>query len=143
MSGTDPKIVVEGLSELRRALRYAEPEMKKALVAALRKSASAVLPKARAKAPSRTGRLKRSIRIYARQSGAAIGSPRAYAPVLEFAYRNPGGKRKRDYSGLSETWGKPPRFLIPAVEESVDEVRAAVERDLAGLLDRIIPRGPV
>ncbi len=139
MSSTDPKIVIEGLDELRRALKYAEPDLRKALVATLRKAARIVVPRAKAQAPARTGRLRRSIRVYARQTGAAIGSPRPYAPVIEFAFRRGG---KRDYSGLTARWGKPPRYLVPAVEESIGEVREAVERDLAGLLDRIIPKGP-
>lgn len=107
---------MEGLDELRRALRkYGGKELAAALRVANKEAAEdVVLPQARAEAPERSGNLKGSLKALARQTDARIkgGSARVpYAAVIHFGWKarniapNPFvyravAKRSREFNGV-------------------------------------------
>lgn len=132
------RVLVEGLKPATDALRQAPKEVQRQLPRALKAAAEPAKAIARAKAPERTGRLAATIGLRARTRGKApgvlLGSSLAYAPVLEFAHRG-------RYKALTESWGRPPRFLIPAVEEAAPEVEKVVGAAVQEVLDRAFPEG--
>jgi Bacteriophage protein of unknown function (DUF646). len=128
------RVVVKGLAEAIRALKAAPDDVRRALPRALREAAAPAKADAAARAPRRDQTLAGSIRLRANQKGAQVGSALPYAGVLEFAHR---GK----YASLSQRWGPPPRFLIPAVEGRAAEIEARIGRDVQAVLDRAFPEG--
>lgn len=128
------RVLVEGLDAASKSLGAAPEGMQKELARALRTAARPAAAKAKASAPRRSGRLAASIRVNAGRKGALVGSPRAHAPVLEFAF-------KGRYASLSDRWGRPPRYLIPAVEESAPEIEREAGKAIQDVLDRAFPEG--
>ena len=92
---------VEGIDELRRAIRKASDEgMKKALVAANKDLAKAIIDKALLKAPVRTGALKESVRGLGNASGAvgkAGGAKVPYAAAIHWGRKSRGLVRGRPF----------------------------------------------
>lgn len=130
----DMVVKVRGLKELQQGLIAAPREIKRMLPRALKAGAEPALAEAIGRAPSRSGALAQSIRLRTNAKGVAIGSPLAYAPVLEYAHRG-------RYASLAK-WGAPPRFLIPAVTAAAADIEAAVTTAIEALLDEIFGRTP-
>lgn len=128
------RVLVKGLDDVHKALRGAPPEVRRELTKTLRKLAEPARRTARADAPRASGRLARSIRIKAGRKGALIGSPLAYAPVLEYAH-------KGRYRSLSARWGPPPRFLIPAIEDEAPRIEREAGDAIQGVLDKAFGGG--
>lgn len=78
---------VEGLSDLRRVLRKVDKNLDRSVSQALRGVAAEVRQRARAKAPVKSGALRRSIKYSVRPMGASVYSRLDYAPVHEFGGR--------------------------------------------------------
>lgn len=80
MAGRDVAVRVEGLRELRRELRKAGPEGRKAVTRAARTAGRIVRDEARSDAPKRSGRLAKSVKNTASQSRATVTAGGAKAP---------------------------------------------------------------
>lgn len=114
----DFDVQIKGLAELDRALQeLAWPAARRALRKGMRKGANVVRDEARAKAPVRTGNLKRRIRTRERREENgdlrfAIEVPRSafYGRFLEY--------------GTSKMAAKP--FLRPAAEAKTEEAVTAM-----------------
>lgn len=137
-----PAIVVEGLKELQRALKQADPELRRELRESLvkgaepaRRIASGRAPRGRVRDPH-PGQLAGSIRVEATKEGADIGSPLVYAPVIHFARQaaHPGHGHTRPHIRRLT----PVDFLIGPVQEQEAAIEREVEAALALLLDRLI-----
>jgi hypothetical protein len=120
-----PKVEVEGLRELRKALRdLGDVGLKKGLTLANKGLAADVAKEAQALVPVRSGRLKASIRPLASQTSArvAAGSMRVpYAKAIEYG-------RKR--GGLI----KPSRFLNRAAAKVAPKAIDAYQREIDALI---------
>lgn len=128
------RVLVKGLAEASRALKAAPADIRRELPKALRRAVEPALSDARGRAPRASGGLAGSVRIKASQKGALLGSSKAHAGVLEFAHRG-------RYSSLSEAWGPPPRFLIPAIEAQASRIEATVGDAVQGVLDQAFGGG--
>ena len=121
MADFDVQIV--GLKELDRALQeLAWPAARRALRKGMRKGANVVRDEARAKAPKKTGNLKRKIRTRERREEGgdmrfAVEVPRSafYGRFIEY--------------GTSKMAAKP--FLRPAAENKTEEAVTAMRDSLA------------
>jgi hypothetical protein len=122
--GNDVRIV--GLNQLRADLRRAVGAYPKQLTVALKRAGVPIVRKASNAVPRRSGRLAASIKPSVRGTTGPIVSPVPYAGGAEWGAR---GK----WAGWVRAHGSPPRFVWPAVEDSVDEM----EKALADELDEI------
>lgn len=131
MAGRDPsvKILVKGLADVSRALKAAPADVRRELPKAIRRAVEPARADARSRTPRDSGSLAGSIRIRASQRGALLGSSKPYAGVLEFAH-------KGRYGSLSEKWGPPARFIIPAIEAQASRIEATVGDAIQGVLDQ-------
>jgi Bacteriophage HK97-gp10, putative tail-component len=113
-----PAVRIEGLRELRSALRVAERGLKTTLSASLRRAAVPAADLARARAPRHSGRLASSVQVKATTTGAAVGSPLVYAPVIEFAHKVTVRSGRRRYVRRV----RPQPFVRPSVEASEEVI---------------------
>ena len=141
---------IDGLDSLMRFLSSADPKLCKAMQDGLKEAAQPVLAKAKAKASAIAddGTYASSMSLQARSSGKVVlRASDPAAGVKEFAH--PGARtisskgtpransRLRMHSGV----GVPrragqPRAIIPAAEESVEEVRSRIDAKLEEVLNR-------
>lgn len=137
---------VEGLAQLRRALRNAhDVEATRELREGLRRAADVVATEARSRVVSRTGRARDSIRpvMGGNTAFVALGKARVpYVGWLDFGTRNPVSGRARSV-GPWTTSGAGPRggrFVYPALDakdrEVAELVGEAVEQALSRLFDQ-------
>ena len=118
---TDLTVEVEGYRDLQRALRSAPADTRKEVRKGLRTAATTVRDDARRRAPSRSGRLRRSLRVSVTQRGVAVGSRLPYAAIHEFGGRHPlFGDRDNWYAQRARP------FLFPAARAN----QATTEREL-------------
>lgn len=143
------KIHIEGLKELIAWLKESDAHMLRGLKKGLKEAAQPVLQKARANASkiADDGTYASSLSISSRQSGASIllRSTDEQAGVKEFAkvgstYRvKPSDKRRNARRmhyfpvGASRR-ANPPRVMVPAVNDSVDEVKDRITQELERVL---------
>lgn len=93
---TTEHVRIEGLRELRRALKTVSADAPKELRDDLKEIAEAFVVKVRAKVPARSGRARASYQARSTASGASValgGNAAAHAPWLDF-----GGSTKIDAS---------------------------------------------
>lgn len=120
------RVQVQGLGELRRDLRRIDPELTKGIPKTLSAAAGIVAREARARAPKRSGKLERSIKVRVRRNTAFVVVT-ARRPSKKYPQGYPYGRRI-EFAVKA--------YLLPALEAKRDEV----ERRLEGLLDDIIDR---
>lgn len=123
----EPTIHVEGLNELRAALRKAgDKATGKALGQAGKSAADIVAQAARPKVPVRTGRAKASLRAVVASGGGTVafgGAKAPYASWLDF-----GGRVGRKNS-VVRPFKREGRYVYVALSEKRDEVvRTYAER---------------
>lgn len=141
---------IDGLSSLMRHLKESDPKLRKATAEGLKEAAQPVLTKARANASriADDGTYRQSLAITTRRNGANIvlKSTDPAAPVKEFARL--GAKtitskgtplanarlRKRSGVGVPRR-AYAPRVMVPAVNDSTDEVMLRIQRRLARVLE--------
>ncbi len=120
MAAPDLDVKVEGLDDLRRALRKAGDKVTgKALGQAGKSAADIVAQAARPKVPVKTGRAASTLRAVVANGGGAVafGGPRApYAGFLDY-----GGAVGRDRS-VTRTVVKGGRYVLPTLADRRDEV---------------------
>lgn len=145
---------VEGLDQLRAALRAAPDASAREVRKALRGGAVKVTARARQNAPKKSGRLAGSLRPFATQRSAGVRSTLIYAGVQEFAVdwvrSNPrrghaatrgeklvgraggrsGGTNTVHYNALPAT----PRFATKAVEDLAPELMEETFDQLVAIL---------
>lgn len=137
------EISIEGLSELRRALRRVEDADALAEVReALRSGARRAADNAQGRVPVKSGRARASIRsTVAGNRAFVVGGKRRvpYYGWLDFGSRNPRTRQSRRIGPWTRSGAGPQggRFLYPAI----DATRAAVARDVADALTEVIRRG--
>lgn len=112
---------VEGVNELRAAIRKAkDDEAKKALTAVHREAAKLVGERARELAPRRSGTLAKSIRWSGGQRDGKVRSGVVYGPPIHW------GWPKRNIEGQP--------FISDAVSDKYDEVRELVETRIGEIM---------
>lgn len=137
------EIRVEGLAELRRALRKAEQvDDLTELRVALKRAASVVAADAQSRVPSRTGRARGAIRAVSGGNKAYVVGGKKKIPYygwLDFGSRSPQTGQPRSVGPWTGS-GKGPakgRFIYPAIDakrpEVVDLVGDAVGQALKRL----------
>jgi hypothetical protein len=122
-------IRIEGLRELRMALKHAEDANPRELTRALKEAGKPVPPVIRVNAPRLTGEL-----------AASVGEPRAtgtkgripitapHAPFVEFQRRGRAG------ATWSAKYGPPPRFGYRSLDSKETEIANILDRELKEIL---------
>lgn len=124
----DLAIRIDGLKELRGALRNTDKEALKALQGELKNAAGIVATEASILAPMVTGRLASSIRPYTSGNKFGVRSNLPYAPVVHWG----GTIRPR---GVPIVF-RPQPFILEAIDRTSEEVAEQV----AAVLDAAITR---
>ena len=143
-------VEVKGLDELMNWLKHADPKLEKAMRKGLKEAVEPVLEKARANAKriQDDGTYAGSLAIASRKGGVqyVLKSTDPNAPVKEFAREGAvmvksraGTERSRMMVARHARVGVPhrahqPRVMVPAVQESADEVRSRIEERMAEVL---------
>lgn len=115
----DAQIKVEGLDDLRKALRKADKSLARDLGQAGKKAADIVAGAARQKIPVRSGRARASLRaaVVSGGGGVKLGGPKApYASWLDF-----GGRVGRNKSVI-RPFKREGRYIYPSLAEHRDDV---------------------
>jgi hypothetical protein len=121
-------IEVEGLQQLRRALRAIGKDAQREGQTVIREAAQIVASQARLNAPRRTGRLRDSIRGTTSGAKGVVRSPLPYAKVHE-------------YGGVIRPRGAPIEIQRSAfVGRAIDSKADAVVEMLADGIDRVARR---
>ena len=143
-------VEIRGLDNLLNWLRHANPKLEKALKKALKDATKPVLQRARANAKriQDDATYAESLSIATRKGGAqyVLKSTDPNAPVKEFAHEGAVMVKSRTNTDRSREMvrrharvGVPhranaPRVMVPAVEDSADEVRERIEKCMAEVL---------
>lgn len=135
-----PEIRVEGLGQLRRALRQVEdPSALGELRQGLKAAAEIVAAEARRRMPSRTGRTRQTVRAVASGNRALIVAGNAKTPHygwLDFGSRTPVTGNPRSVgpwrgSGQGPAGG---RFIYPALDAKERQVIEAIDDSVGAVL---------
>ena len=143
-------VSIEGLNSLMRFLANSDPQLRKALQQGLKEAANPVLTRARANARkiADDGTYAGSLSIRSRANGnIVLRSNDQAAGVKEFAHRGATykpkstDKRRNARRMASFPVGVPrranqPRVMVPAVNDSVDEVKRRIDAKLEEVLGR-------
>lgn len=122
------RVEVEGLKELRKALKQVDANFPKALQRANKRAAEIVAARARSKVPVRSGRAASTMRATATQTYGAVkfgGAKAPYAAWLDF-----GGRVGRNNS-IVRPYRRSGRYVYPALAEVrprvIDTYKQAIE----------------
>lgn len=143
-------VSIDGLDSLMRFLKDSDPQMRKALQKGLKDAAQPVLTRARANAQriADDGTYAGSLSIRSRSNGnVVLRSNDEAAGVKEFAHRGAtykpksSDKRRNARKMRSFPVGVPkranqPRVMVPAVNDSIDEVKTRIDAQLEMVLRR-------
>lgn len=143
-------VSIDGLDALMRFLKDADPQLRKALQQGLKEAANPVLARARANARriADDGTYAGSLSIRSRANGnVVLRSNDEAAGVKEFARRGatyrpkPTDKRRNARKMRSFPVGVPkranqPRVMVPAVNDSTEEVKTRIDAKLEEVLRR-------
>lgn len=120
-------VVVEGLSEFRRAVRTAAGRFPRELPLALKKAGVPIVAQAAAMAPRLTGRLASGYKVSVSGTRASVVSSVPYAGGAEWGQF---GK----WSGFAR-YGPAPRFVGAALESREAEVLLIVDLELRDIIE--------
>lgn len=130
-----PELVeIEGLTELRRAMRQAADATPAELSRALREASKVLQRRMVALAPSRDGKLRASIRPFSTATSSGARSRLPYAAVQEFAKAYRRTRAGKTHRVVMHNVGEPPRFGYKALDQVQDELIAAVHEAIITLL---------
>lgn len=136
-------IEVKGLEETINRLHYADPKLERAFKKGLKEAVEPVLEKARSRAHAIAddGTFAGSLSIGSRANGSqyVLKATDANAGVKEFANFGATGRTARwrgKRVGVPHRANKP-RAMVPAVEESEENVRSRIEQRLQEVLDEV------
>ena len=127
---SDFRVEVEGLKELRSALRNLEDKAPKELAKAGKQAAEVPIDTIVARIPYRTGRTRRSVRAFGTQTSAGIRAGGAKSPHL--GWLDFGGKRPGDRVARPRV--KAGRYIYPGIKQDEDEIVDTYVDVLHGLL---------
>lgn len=113
---------IENLAAFRSDLRRSLGSAPKLLTAGLRRGGAPVLVRTRARAPKRTGRMAAGYRISVSGSRGSLVSTVPYAGGADWG-------RRGKWKGFAR-YGAAPRIGGQAVEESMDDIEAAIYAEL-------------
>lgn len=148
--GFNRRISIDGLSSLMRFLETSDPRMQKAIRDGLKEAASPILTRGRAngRAIADDGTYAESLSISVTSRGnIKFRSTDPAAGVKEFArvgatyVPSPADKRRnarkmRRFPVGVPRRANPPRVMIPAVEDSVEDVKTRIDLKLEEVLRR-------
>ena len=145
------QVSIDGLRTLMSFLKQANPELQQAMRKGLKEAVSdPVLPDARrrANAIADDGTFAASLSITSRANGSSwlLKSDDEAGPVKEFARK---GARTRSSKGTPRADARlrmrsgvgvplranPPRAMVPAVNENIDEIKSRIDEALAKVLE--------
>jgi hypothetical protein len=120
-------IEVAGLREFQKGLKQLSPEIDKELKTELKAVAEAIVPDARRRLPSRTGRASGSIRAGADAKGPYIVGGKKAVPYygwLDFGSRNPRSGQPRRVGPWTKSGAGPKkgRAIYPAIDANTDTI---------------------
>lgn len=137
---TSYTVEVKGLDSLLNWLAHADKKLEKAMRAGLKDAMTPVLDRARANARriQDDGTFAGSLSIASRKSGVqyVLKSTDPNAGVKEFARTGAVGRTEKWHGkriGVPHRANKP-RVMVPAVEDSADEVRKRIDERLEDVL---------
>ena len=119
-------VIVEGLNQLRRDLRYAAAATPTATTAVLREVGKPLAQGAADYSPSRSGRLKKGYKVQVRGSAGSIVNAQPYAGGAEWGLL---GK----WSGFAKYGGRGKRFGGRVLDEKQDWIVKAIYEGLRTL----------
>jgi hypothetical protein len=128
------QVLVDGWDEFVKDLRRLEPDTRKELLKELGGVARGIAADAKARAPSRSQKLRGAIRVRQRRGSPAVvvlASESPHARVVHFGLRHP-------LFGDRDNWYPNPsvRFLGDAVEAQRPKVVESIDAALNRALDR-------
>lgn len=126
-------IRVDGLAQFTRDLKKIEADLPKAVRLALNDAMGIVVDYGKARIPKRTGRAAATIRAQSTRTEARVtegGKRAAYVPWLDFGGRV--GRRK----AVKRPFISDGRFLFPALHDRGEQIQAAVEAALLGVVEQ-------
>ncbi len=131
MAAPDLDVKVEGLDDLRRALRKAGDKVTgKALGQAGKSAADIVAQAARPKVPVKTGRAASTLRAVVANGGGAVafGGPRApYAGFLDYGNKVGSGRGVGRNDSQPREFRRAGRIVYPTLADKRDDVVATYE----------------
>lgn len=133
MAASPVAVRVEGLTELRKALKEIDQKLPRTIRVALNQGAEVVVQAARPTIPERTGRLAATLRPSStqREGRVTLGTGAVlYAGWVEFGGKIPhvgGGESVRPYI-------RGGRYLFPAAERKTDQVVEVCDRAVSDLI---------
>ena len=134
MAKADNVITVEGLRELRTALRKVDGEMQKMLRDAQNDAAQIVVNRAKPKVPARTGRARDSIRVGSTQTATRVKAGSKRAPY--YAWLDFGGRVGRKKS-VHRPFLREGRYIFPSYSETKEKVEDTLEKHLRELIKKV------
>jgi len=123
-------ITVEGLRELRSALRKVDGEMHKMMRIAQNDAAQIVVNRAKPKIPVRSGRARNSVRVASTQTAARIRAGSKRVPY--YAWLDFGGRVGRNKS-VKRPFFKEGRYIFPSYSETKERVESTLIKRLTEL----------
>ena len=149
---TDWTMDVEGLRDLRKVLRKANPEAAKALQRAGRTAGNIVRDQARSDAPRQSGALAKKVRTFVSGASVEVGVPRNVPKAGPINFGWPAASMSRALAGSSSRYwanvGKKgvrgiegSHFLEGAVHEKWPAVKRTYEEGVRAVLDSLDTTG--
>lgn len=138
-----PEVRVEGLAELRRALRKAEQvDDMRDLRDGMKRAAEVVARDAQGRIPSRTGRTRGSVRAVSGGNKAFVVGGKKTVPHygwLDFGSRTPRTGQARSVGPWANSGTGPARgrFIYPAVDAREREVVHLVQQAVSQALNKL------
>jgi hypothetical protein len=129
----DVQLYAEGVRELRKALRDADPQLAKEFQREFKGVAEIVAADARGRVPSRSGRAARSIRAVSGGNTVFVKGGKKTVPYygwLDFGSRTPQSGRPRRVGPWRGSGAGPRdgRFIYPAIKSKQRQIVAAAEK---------------
>jgi HK97 gp10 family phage protein len=127
-----PHVAIDGLAELRKALKQVDSDLAKEVALVNRDVAEIVADAARGRVPKRTGRTASNLRAGAQQRYGIVrfgGAKAPHAGWLEF-----GGRRPRD--NVTRPIISEGRYIYPALRNKRDKVVSTYADKMEQLLRR-------
>lgn len=127
----EPKIQVQGLAGLNRALREVDSQAPKALRLGLNESANLLVNRTRPLIPKLTGRAAASLKASSTRTSARVrmgGSRARYMPWLDY------GGRVGVNRSVERPFYREGRYLYPTLKK----IRPEIEASLQGALERVV-----
>ena len=133
-----PKVTIEGLTELRNAMRQAAAGSQKGIQKRLKDVSTTVASAIAGNVPTLTGTAASTVRPRATSTGASIvaGGPRAdYLPWLDFGGTTGRGHKPGDGGGsISRPFIKEGRYIYPTIIDLNDVITDAANEGIGDAL---------